>query len=120
MKSVKATGAKTGSKVVVTNDAAEAAAGADVVYTDSWMSYHIPEHKKEARVKVFTPYQVNGKLMKHANKGAIFMNCLPAVRGCEQTAEIMDGPQSVVFDEAENRLHVQKAIMIRLLAEAKK
>jgi ornithine carbamoyltransferase len=90
-----------------------------VLYTDSWMSYHIPQHKQEARVKVFKPYQVNQELMKRAKKDAIFMNCLPAVRGYEQTAEVIDGPQSVVFDEAENRLHVQKAIMLKLLAEAK-
>jgi ornithine carbamoyltransferase len=67
-------------------------------------------------VKVFSPYQVNGKLMKRAKKDAIFMNCLPAVRGFEQTAEVIDGPQSVVFDEAENRLHAQKAVMLTLLA----
>ncbi len=106
---------KSGSSVLVTADAAEAARGADVVYTDSWMSYHIPQHKQDSRVKVFTPYQVNAKLMKLAKKDAIFMNCLPAVRGYEQTAEVIDGPQSVVFDQAENRLHVQKAIMLRLL-----
>ena len=117
-KSASATAKKNGAKVHVTNDAVEAAAGADVVYTDSWMSYHIPEHKKEARVKVFTPYQVNARLMKRAAKDAIFMNCLPAVRGFEQTEEVIDGPQSVVFDEAENRLHVQKAIMLKLLAAA--
>jgi ornithine carbamoyltransferase len=106
---------KSGSSVVVTADAAEAARGADVVYTDSWMSYHIPQHKQESRVKVFTPYQVNAKLMKLAKKDAIFMNCLPALRGYEQTADVIDGPQSVVFDQAENRLHIQKAIMLRLL-----
>ncbi|HMP76663.1 MAG TPA: ornithine carbamoyltransferase [Kiritimatiellia bacterium] len=109
---------KTGSKVVVTADALEAAKGADVVYTDSWMSYHIPQHKQDSRVKVFTPYQVNAKLMKQARKDAIFMNCLPAVRGYEQTAEVIDGPRSVVFDQAENRLHIQKAIMLTLLAAA--
>lgn len=106
---------KTGSKIVITTDAAEAASGADVVYTDSWMSYHIPQHKQDSRVKVFTPYQVNAKLMKQAAKDALFMNCLPAVRGYEQTAEVIDGPQSVVFDQAENRLHIQKAIMLKLL-----
>lgn len=110
---------KTGSKVLVTADPQEAAKGADVLYTDSWMSYHIPQHKQESRVKVFTPYQVNGRLMKLARKDAIFMNCLPAVRGYEQTADVIDGPQSVVFDQAENRLHVQKAIMLTLLDAAK-
>ena len=111
---------KTGSRVVVTPDAAEAAKGADVVYTDSWMSYHIPQHKQDSRVKVFTPYQVNAKLMKQAKKDAIFMNCLPAVRGYEQTAEVIDSPQSVVFDQAENRLHIQKAIMLTLLDAARR
>jgi ornithine carbamoyltransferase len=109
------TGEKTGAKVVVTSDPREAVAGADIVYTDSWMSYHIPQHKTEARVKVFKPYQVNAELMKLAAKDAIFMNCLPAMRGYEQTAEVIDGPQSVVFDEAENRLHVQKAVMLKLV-----
>ncbi len=111
---------KTGAKVVLTNDPNEAVAGADVVYTDSWMSYHIPPHKMNERVRIFTPYQVNEKLMKRADRDAIFMNCLPALRGYEQTAEVIDGPQSVVFDEAENRLHVQKAVMIKLLRAAGK
>jgi ornithine carbamoyltransferase len=108
---------RNGSELTVTQDAFEAAAGADVVYTDSWMSYHVPPHKMNERVRMFTPYQVNAKLMKHAAKNAIFMNCLPALRGYEQTAEVIDGPQSVVFDEAENRLHVQKAVMVKLLKE---
>ncbi|HEY8240309.1 MAG TPA: ornithine carbamoyltransferase [Kiritimatiellia bacterium] len=109
------TGQKTGAKVVITSDPREAVAGADIVYTDSWMSYHIPQHKTEARVKVFKPFQVNADLMKVAAKDAIFMNCLPAMRGYEQTADVIDGPQSVVFDEAENRLHVQKAVMLKLV-----
>jgi ornithine carbamoyltransferase len=116
--SAQKTAARSGASVLVTPDATEAVSGADIVYTDSWMSYHIPTHKTEARVKVFRPYQVNPELMKRAGPEAIFMNCLPAVRGYEQTAEVIDGPQSVVFDEAENRLHVQKAIMLTLLAEA--
>lgn len=111
---------ETDAKIVLTSDAAEAVVGADVVYTDSWMSYHIPQHKQDSRIKMFTPYQVNAALMKRAKKDAIFMNCLPAVRGCEQTAEVIDGPQSVVFDQAENRLHAQKAVMLLLLASVKK
>jgi ornithine carbamoyltransferase len=79
------------------------------------MSYHIPEEQKEKRVKVFKPYQVNSALMRLAKKDAIFMNCLPAIRGMEQTAEVIDGKQSVVFDQAENRLHTQKAIMLKCL-----
>lgn len=113
-----ATAKQTGASITITQDPVEAARDADVLYTDSWMSYHIPAHKTEARVKVFKPFQVNEALMKHANPDAIFMNCLPAVRGYEQTADVIDGPQSVVFDEAENRLHVQKAIMLKLLDEA--
>ncbi len=106
---------KAATEVKVTHDPVEAVQGADVVYADSWMSYHIPAHELNERVRIFTPFQVNAKLMKHAAKDAIFMNCLPALRGYEQTAEVIDGPQSVVFDEAENRLHVQKAVMIKLL-----
>ena len=106
-----------GSTVQLTHDAGEAAKDADVVYTDSWMSYHIPKEKEGERVKMFTPYQVNSALMGKAKKDAIFMNCLPAMRGYEQTAEVIDGKQSVVFDEAENRLHSQKAVMLKLLGK---
>jgi ornithine carbamoyltransferase len=106
-----------GTELVVTSDAAAAARGADVVYTDSWMSYHIPKEERDARVRILTPYQVNADLMRHARQDALFMNCLPAARGYEQTAEVIDGPQSVVFDQAENRLHAQKAVMMKLLAE---
>jgi ornithine carbamoyltransferase len=105
---------ESGSELVVTDDPVEAIKDADIVYTDSWMSYHIPKEEEEARVKLFTPYQVTAALMKHAKPDAIFMNCLPALRGFEQTAEVIDGPQSVVFDEAENRLHAQKAVMLTL------
>lgn len=104
-----------GTSIQVTSDPMAAAEGADVVYADSWMSYHIPEEEQEKRVKLLQPFQVNPKLMSRAKSDAIFMNCLPALRGFEQTAEVIDGPQSVVFDEAENRLHAQKAVMIRLL-----
>ena len=103
------------SKVQITNDAREAVENADIVYADTWMSYHIPKDEKEKRIAMFHPYQVNQELMSHAKKNAIFMNCLPAMRGYEQTAEIIDGPQSVVFDQAENRLHMQKAIILKLM-----
>ncbi len=106
---------ETGGSVKVCHDPLAAARGADVVYTDSWMSYHIPPDKLEERVRVFSPYQVNAALMQVASAQAIFMNCLPAIRGYEQTAEVIDGPQSVVFDQAENRLHAQKAVMVSLL-----
>jgi ornithine carbamoyltransferase len=103
-----------GSELIVTDDPVEAVRDADIVYTDSWMSYHIPKEEETARVQRFMPYQVNAVLMKNARPDAIFMNCLPALRGAEQTAEVIDGPQSVVFDEAENRLHAQKAVMLTL------
>ncbi|MBM4152058.1 MAG: ornithine carbamoyltransferase, partial [Kiritimatiellaceae bacterium] len=106
--------AESGSELLVTSDAVEAIQDADIVYTDSWMSYHIPKNEEAERIKLFTPYQVNAELMKSAKPDAIFMNCLPALRGAEQTAEVIDGPQSVVFDEAENRLHAQKAVMLKL------
>jgi ornithine carbamoyltransferase len=110
--------AKNGVPFEVTHDAAEAVRDADVVYTDSWMSYHIPKEKAGARVKIFGPYQVTGELMKQAKSDAIFLNCLPAMRGMEQTAEVIDGPQSVVFDQAENRMHMHKALMLILLRAA--
>ena len=110
--------ADTGCSVQVVNDAREAATDADVVYTDSWMSYHISAEQMEDRVAALRPFQVNDDVMRHAKPGAIFMNCLPAMRGQEQTASVIDGPQSVVFDEAENRLHAQKAVMLTLLGLA--
>lgn len=110
--------ADNGGGISVHADAAAAVAGADVVYTDSWMSYHIPKEQLEARVEVFMPYQVNQALMAEAATDAIFMNCLPAIRGYEQTPEVIDGPQSVVFDQAENRLHAQKAVLLMLLQAA--
>ncbi|MCB1760075.1 MAG: ornithine carbamoyltransferase [Gammaproteobacteria bacterium] len=105
---------ESGGSVAVTDDPAAAVADADVVYTDSWMSYHIPREQMEARVEKFRPYQVNSALMAQAKADAIFMNCLPAMRGYEQTAEVIDGPQSIVFDQAENRLHAQKAVILTL------
>jgi len=107
-----------GSSVEVTHDAAEAVRGADAVYTDSWMSYHIPKSRKAERVKALKPFRVTAKIMSNAMGDAVFMHCLPAMRGMEVTAEVIDGPRSVVFDEAENRLHIQKALMLRLLGVA--
>ncbi len=97
-----------------TRDPKEAVKDADVVVTDTWVSMG-DEKEKKTRLKVFPRYQVNKKLMELAKKNVIFMHCLPAYRGYEVTNEIIDGPQSVVFDEAENRLHVQKAIILFLL-----
>jgi len=91
-------------------DPVQAVKNADVVYTDVWASMG-QEAEQEARAKVFEDYQVNRKLMQHARPDAIVMHCLPAHRGEEISAEVLDGPRSVVWDEAENRLHVQKAIL---------
>ncbi|MEW6528452.1 MAG: ornithine carbamoyltransferase [Candidatus Micrarchaeota archaeon] len=102
-------------KIAITADPIEAVKNADIIYTDSWMSYHIEPSEKEDRVKKFMPYQVNSEKAKYAKSNFLFMNCLPAMRGCEQTAEIIDGPHSIVFDQAENRLHMQKAILLKLL-----
>ncbi len=98
----------------VVRDPFEAVRKADVVYTDVWVSMGM-EKEREARERIFLPYQVNGKLVSAANPDAIVMHCLPAHRGLEITDEVVDGPQSIVFDEAENRLHAQKAILVRLL-----
>jgi ornithine carbamoyltransferase len=106
-----------GAGVTLHHDAKEAVKDADIVYTDSWMSYHIPPEAEKPRLEALKPFQVNEQLMKHAKPDAIFMNCLPAMRGYEQTAEVIDGPASVVFDEAENRLHIQKAIILTLLGK---
>jgi len=106
--------AQTGGSCHVTNDAAEAAAGADVIYTDVWASMG-QEGETEKRAQIFKPYQVNAALFAHAKPDAIFMHCLPAHRGAEVTDEVIDSRRSVVFQEAENRLHAQKSIMLELM-----
>ncbi len=100
----------TGAKLWVVNDPAEAVRDADIVYTDVWASMGEEDQATEKEQR-FLKYQVNGSLLSLAKKDAIVMHCLPAKRGKEITDEVMDGPQSVVFDEAENRLHAHKAIM---------
>jgi len=105
---------RTGATIEIVHDPVAGVKGADVVYTDVWASMG-QESEAEARKKVFLPFQVNGKLMAHANSDAIFLHCLPAHRGEEVTDEVIDSPSSVVFQEAENRLHVQKAIMYQLM-----
>jgi ornithine carbamoyltransferase len=107
-------GRKTGSTLIITADPAEAVAGADVVYTDTWASMG-QEAEAYARKAVFRPYQVNGDLFGKAKADALFMHCLPAHRGEEVTDEVIDSKHSVVFDEAENRLHAQKAIMLEMM-----
>ncbi|MDF2856083.1 MAG: ornithine carbamoyltransferase [Neobacillus sp.] len=111
--SIKA-GKQTGSTIMITNDPVEAIKDADVVVTDVWTSMG-QEEEAAVRLKAFQAFQVNTELCKHAKKDYIFLHCLPAHRGEEVTAEIIDGPHSVVFDEAENRLHAQKAILKLLL-----
>ncbi|MFX1499734.1 MAG: ornithine carbamoyltransferase [Promethearchaeota archaeon] len=105
---------ETGAEIQVIHDATEAARDSDVIYTDSWMSYGIPQEQEEERKKAFMPFQVKSSVMRVAKSDTIFMNCLPAMRGYEQTANVIDGPQSIVYDQAENRLHIQKAIMLFL------
>ena len=107
-------GQKTGFQVEYTSDPFEAVQEADAVYTDVWASMG-QEGEKEKRAQIFSSYQVNSKLMSQAKGNALFMHCLPAHRGEEVTEEILDSPRSIVFDQAENRLHVQKAIMVLLL-----
>ena len=103
-----------GGHTLVTEDPQDAAKGADVVYADTWVSMG-DEKEKETRLRVFRPYQVNERIMSRAARDAIFMHDLPAYRGLEVTADVIDGKQSVVFQQAENRLHVQKALMLCLL-----
>lgn len=100
-----------GASIVHTRDAEEAARGADAVIADTWFSMGDDPKARESRHNQLAPYQVTGRLMEGAADDALFMHCLPAHRGEEATAEVMDGPRSVIFDEAENRLHVQKAIL---------
>ena len=106
----------TGGKITITNDPLEAAADADAIYTDVWTSMG-QEVEKEKRLQIFAPYQVNAKLFARANPDAIFLHCLPAHRGEEVTEQVIGSPQSYVFQQAENRLHAQKAIMLELMRE---
>ncbi len=105
---------ETGGSVAVTEDVALAVAGADVVVTDTWVSMG-QEDQKAQRVKDFGAYQVDAALMAQADEAAIFLHCLPAYRGYEVSADVIDGKQSVIWDEAENRLHAQKALLTWLL-----
>ncbi|MFY9645263.1 MAG: ornithine carbamoyltransferase [Terriglobales bacterium] len=107
-------GAETGGSCTVTNDPDEAASGADVIYTDIWASMG-KEGEAEERRHIFMPYQVDETLFRRAKRDAIFLHCLPAHRGDEVTNEVIDSPRSLVFQQAENRLHSQKAIMLELM-----
>ncbi len=106
--------AVSGATVQIVNDPIEAVAGADAVYTDVWASMG-QEDQAADRSQIFAPFQVNQKLFSYAAKHAVFMHCLPAHRGDEVAAAVIDSPRSVVFDQAENRLHIQKSILVLLL-----
>jgi ornithine carbamoyltransferase len=108
--------ASSGAEIVVTTDPVAGVAGTDAVYADVWTSMG-QEGQEGERAGLFAPFQVSSELMAHAADGAIFLHCLPAHRGEEVTAEVIDGPDSRVFGQAENRLHAQKALLARLLAE---
>ena len=108
--------AQTGATIEITHDPMLAAKNADAVYTDVWISMG-QEDEHQPRMAAFAPYQVNSRLMKQAKPGAVVLHCLPAHRGEEITAEVLDGPQSVVLDQAENRLHIQKAILLEWLGK---
>ncbi|UCE03911.1 MAG: ornithine carbamoyltransferase [Candidatus Latescibacterota bacterium] len=107
--------ARSGATIELDEDPVAAVRDADVVYADTWASMG-QEAEREARIEALSPYQVNEALLRHASDDVIFMHCLPAHRGEEVTADVIDGPRSAVIDEAENRLHVQKAILALLLA----
>jgi len=105
---------ETGAVIEILRDPHEAAAGADAIYTDAWTSMG-QEQQEDERARIFPPYQVNGELIAEAAPHAVFMHCLPAHRGQEVTDEVIDSVRSVVFDQAESRFHVQKAVMMLLL-----
>src|SRR6185295_16296947 len=107
--------ARSGARLRLFTDAADAVAGADAIYTDTWTSMG-QEAEADLRRQVFAPYQVNDALMSLAKPGALFMHCLPAHRGEEVTADVFESPASIVFDQAENRLHGQKALLAMLLS----
>ncbi len=109
-------GRETGFELTITNDPVEAVQEADAIYTDVWASMG-QEAEKEARKKIFLPYQVNRELFSRAKPDTYFMHCLPAHRGEEVTDEVIDSPNSIVYDQAENRLHVQKVIMMLLMGK---
>ena len=108
---------QTGGSILVTTDVTAAATDADVIVTDTWVSMG-KEDEKAARVETFGGYRVDDALMARAKSDALFLHCLPADRGYEVTASVIDGPQSIIWDEAENRLHAQKALLVWLLRQA--
>ncbi len=115
VKQAKKNAEKSGAKLEVLTDPKKAVAGADVIYTDVWVSMG-QEKEAKRRMRAFKGYQINAQLLKLAKPNAIVMHCLPAHRGQEITDEVIDGPRSVVWDQAENRMHAQKALLVSLLA----
>lgn len=120
IKEVEEINAKTGGKLRICHDPVEAAKGQDIVYCDSWFSYGIPLDQKEERVRVLGPFTVTKELMDLTSERSVFMNCLPAMRGYEETAEVIDGPKSIIFDEAENRVWSSMALIHWLLDPKRK
>ncbi|MDP4119228.1 MAG: ornithine carbamoyltransferase [Bacillota bacterium] len=116
VKAAQKTADENNSKILLTTYPKEAIKDADVIYTDTWISMG-QEEEKAQRIKDFEGYEITAQLMKLAKPDAIFMHCLPVYRGYEAAAEVVDGPQSVIFDEAENRLHAQKAVMVKLMSD---
>jgi len=114
----KACARKTGAKIQLFHDPVEAVAGAHAVYTDVWASMG-QEYATHLRAQVFAPFQVTSDLMAATDPGAVFMHCLPAHRGQEVTGELIDSPRSIVYDQAENRLHVQKALLVLLMGNGR-
>jgi ornithine carbamoyltransferase len=115
----RAIGNITGSHITLVNDPIAAVTGADAIYTDVCTSMGY-EHEATKRAPIFKPYQVNEALMSYASPSAVFMHCLPAHRNAEVTDTVLDGPQSVVFDQAENRMHAQKALLLMLLGRGER
>ena len=107
---------KSGAEIVVTADLHSAVRDADVVYANTWHSMGGPEKEKEKRVRDFAPYQINVSVLSEAKKDAIFMHCLPGYRGEEMTDEVIEGPQSAVWDQAENRMHTEKAVLALIVS----
>jgi ornithine carbamoyltransferase len=116
VKAARDDGRGTGFELTVTSDPDAAVSGADAVYTDVWASMG-QEAEQAKRALIFAPYQVNARIMALAKKDAVFMHCLPAHRGEEVTDEVIDSPNSIVYDQAENRLHVQKVILMLLMGK---
>ncbi len=113
VETAKADARLSGAQIRFSNDQSDVR-GSDVIYTDTWASMG-QESEAEKRISIFTPYQVNDQMVERAGSDTLVMHCLPAHRGQEITDEVMDGPHSIVFEQAENRLHVQKALMALLI-----